>query len=165
MDNNEIDWLKVQNFLNELDMTPEECSTKVTQEDLNNGVRESSGAIYSADGSRLLKGPDILMAYAIKAGTKIIADKAFYQYSNLISITIPDSVTHIGVSAFQNCQSLEYVHLSKNLTHICEKAFYGCIFLHSIDLPQSLSQIGESAFYGCRTLISFSLPKGITHIK
>lgn len=36
--------------------------------------------------------------------------KAFYQYDNLISVTIPDSVTKIGYSAFKYCSKLTDVY-------------------------------------------------------
>ncbi len=44
--------------------------------------------------------------YQIKDGTKVIADKAFYNCSELTAVTIPDSVTSIGNYAFYNCYSL-----------------------------------------------------------
>ncbi|MBQ2235245.1 MAG: protein kinase family protein, partial [Muribaculaceae bacterium] len=47
----------------------EELSTKVTKEDLKNGVKDEYGAIYSADGSRLLKADNLgLKHYRIREG-------------------------------------------------------------------------------------------------
>ena len=39
----------------------------------------------------------------IKEGTKGIADECFQGYSNLTSVTIPNSVTSIGTNAFYDC--------------------------------------------------------------
>ena len=51
----------------------------------------------------------ILGTYYIKKGTRIIATLAFEDCSSLKSITIPNSVTHFGSSAFTICSSLESV--------------------------------------------------------
>ena len=47
---------------------------------------------------------------SIKNGTKIIADNTFRWCSNLTSITIPNSVTSIGMYAFEDCSSLKNVY-------------------------------------------------------
>ena len=66
--------------------------------------------------------------YAIKEGTKTVADNAFYKCSSLTSVTIPDGVTNIG-----------------------NQAFYYCTNLASITIPDSIVEIG-SAFYDCKNL-------------
>ncbi|MCD7728862.1 MAG: leucine-rich repeat domain-containing protein [Clostridia bacterium] len=50
--------------------------------------------------------------YKIKDATTTIANYAFSSGYSLTSVTIPDSVTAIGTSAFQNCTSLESVYYS-----------------------------------------------------
>lgn len=45
-------------------------------------------------------------AYAIKENTRLIADYAFFAYLSPTSITIPNSVTSIGASAFDGCSAL-----------------------------------------------------------
>ncbi len=44
--------------------------------------------------------------YTVKAGTKAIFDSAFTGCRDLTSITIPDSVTSIGINAFMGCGNL-----------------------------------------------------------
>lgn len=49
--------------------------------------------------------------FAVKSGTKVIADYALYACSNLTSITVPKSVTNIGDSAFQACSGMRSITL------------------------------------------------------
>lgn len=76
-----------------------------------------------------------------------ISDGAFY--NGLIEdISIPDSTTFIGASAFANCINLKQVSLSasSNLESIGANAFHKCESLESISLPKKLTNIGNNAF-------------------
>lgn len=53
----------------------------------------------------------------------------------LTSISIPDSVTEIGDSAFSNCSGLTNVTIPDSVTSIGYSAFEGCSGLTSITLP------------------------------
>lgn len=64
--------------------------------------------------------------YAIKAGTKVVADYAFEDCTALASITIPNSVISIGWSAFYGCTSLTNITIPDSVTDIKESAFIGC---------------------------------------
>ena len=85
----------------------------------------------------------------------VIVENAFINCANLKRITIPDSVTSIGNSAFSGCRSLASVVFGENsqLTSIGNCAFIGCGGLTSITIPDSVTSIGSGAFYGCYTLI------------
>ena len=89
-----------------------------------------------------------------------IADSAFKGKNNIVSITIPNSVTSIGPSAFDQCASLISVTFSKNsqLTTIGSNAFRHCTSLTSIVIPDSVTSFGESVFYGCSYLKSLTVP-------
>ena len=79
----------------------ENLSTKATQEDLANGIKDEYGVIYSKDDKRLLESTNIdLEAYKIKEGCKVICDNAFSEHETLWAIKVPNSVTEIGESAF-----------------------------------------------------------------
>ncbi|MBQ7354438.1 MAG: leucine-rich repeat protein [Clostridia bacterium] len=83
-----------------------------------------------------------------------IGYQAFYQYTNLESVVIPDSVTVIGESAFEGCTNLTRVKLPDNYLMIDYAAFYDCSSLQKIVIPYNAYWIGRYAFGGCTSLKS-----------
>ena len=63
-------------------LTDRGLTTKVTEEDIPNMVKDELGAFYSPDGKRLLRGVDSA-SFCIKPGTVVICDKAFQLCSSL----------------------------------------------------------------------------------
>ncbi len=86
------------------------------------------------------------------------------QFSNLVSIVLPDSITTIGDRVFYQCTSLRRIDLPKNLTKIGESAFDGCTKIRSVVLPETLDSIGDKAFYYCDSLKNVVIPKNIKSI-
>ena len=82
----------------------------------------------------------------------------------LTSITIPNSVTSIGRSAFLGCSSLTSITIPNSVTSIGESAFHSCSGLTSITIPNSVTSIGRSAFNGCTSLTSVTIPNSVTSI-
>ena len=96
-------------------------------------------------------------------GLTIIGEFYFASCSNLISITIPNSVTSIGFRAFEHCISLTSVTIPNSVTSIGGSAFVDCFNLTSINIPNSVTTIGNSTFANC-DLTSITIPNSVTSI-
>lgn len=81
-----------------------------------------------------------------------------------VSYTVPDSVTEIGKSAFNNCIYLETVSLPETVSVIGDSAFYHCIALKTMVLPANLTKIGKYAFAGCGALTEIRIPASVEKI-
>jgi hypothetical protein len=117
---------------------------------------------------------------------KEIGRYCFYDCVNISHISLPDTITKIGPSAFER-SGIEKIILPKKLRSLGSKAFYNCFkldfvyfnnqFLEIIQnntfenakmseiiLPKYCRYIGISAFSGCRNLRRVDLSTEITHI-
>ena len=103
-------------------------------------------------------------SFTIDAGTLQICGDAFSGCSGLTSVTIPNSVTLIGVGAFERCTGLTSVTIPNSVTLIGVGAFSGCTGLTSVTIPNSVTSIGNSAFSGCSGLTSVTIPDSVTSI-
>ncbi|WP_461257089.1 SUMF1/EgtB/PvdO family nonheme iron enzyme [Treponema sp. R80B11-R83G3] len=68
-----------------------------------------------------------------------------FDSKNIISVTVPDSVTSIGKYAFKDCDNLSSVTIGNSVTKIGEEAFEGCK-LTSVTIGNSVTQFGKDAF-------------------
>ena len=93
-----------------------------------------------------------------------IGDRAFYECSELTSVTIPDGVKSIGEYAFYRCGTLTSVILPGSVTSIGNSAFAYCSKLESVTIPDGVTSIGSYAFQSCRGLTSVILPGSVTSI-
>lgn len=86
--------------------------------------------------------------------TTKIDSYAFYKYTNLKTIVLPDTLLEIGEYAFYGCTSLSNVTLPEGLISIGERAFANCYNLIGIFLPVSLESLGTYTFYAFPTTVS-----------
>ena len=173
--------------------------TEVTEEDKKDAWTDEFGVEYSKDGKKLLESTDHgLTNYTIRQGTRSICNGAFagdlFHRPSLQSITIPDSVTSIGVSAFAFCSSLQSVTIPESVTIIKGNPFGDCparVINHSnhfticegnlytsdrrklisylskgenFIIPDSVTSIGDRAFSECSSLQSVTIPDSVTSI-
>ena len=101
------------------------------------------GVLYV--GRYLILAKDTLSgSYSIVAGTKCIADHAFW-CTSLLGVSIPYSVTSIGEDAFTGCK-IESISIPSSVTAIGIRAFFKCRNLKTISIPDTVTQIGMMAF-------------------
>ncbi len=93
-----------------------------------------------------------------------IENYGFYQFENVTSITIPNSVTSIGHYAFSGCSSLTRITIPNKVKSIELNTFKDCTSLTSITIPNSVTSIGVSAFFNCSSLTSITIPNSVTSI-
>ncbi len=104
-----------------------------------------------------------------------IKDFAFNRCETLVTVTIPNSVTNIGSSAFIHCTNLNEITVSTDNYAYFDKG--GVLFnkdqttlvcypagrLGPYTIPNSVANIGFGAFVGCR-LTSVTIPDSVTSI-
>lgn len=121
-----------------------------------------------------IKSPSYILTHEgdLINGVKLIVDDsvtgigeyAFYQCTNLTSVTIGSGVTNIDDAAFQSCSSLTNIIITDSITSIGIRAFDGCTSLTSITIPDSVTSIGHYAFRRCTNMSSVTIGNGVTLI-
>lgn len=113
-----------------------------------------------------------------------VGDNAFQQ-SYVRSVTLPESVTKIGVYAFQSATNLQSTNIPSGVTYIEDKTFAGCNSLPVINgiryadtyllattdktqsnytISEGTKWIAEEAFKDCSAATSITLPSSILSI-
>ncbi len=91
------------------------------------------------------------------SGDIVIPEKVTYN-------GIEYSVTSIGESAFDGCNSLTSITIPNSVTSIGYRAFCYCTGLTSITIPNSVTSIGIFTFSNCTGLTSITIPNSVTSI-
>ena len=99
------------------------------------------------------------------ANVKTIGNFAFGNCSYLTSIDFSDSLISIGENAFASCRLLgEKLVFPDSLETISASAFSYCASLSSLEFGSGLSKIGKNAFTDCTGLVSLNLPDGLVTV-
>ena len=126
-----------------------DCSDKLNIEVSlkNNNYSSIDGVLFNKDQTEIIKyaKDGIQPDYIIPSSVIRIGDYAFQGCDNLISVTIPNSVTSIGSLAF-NCFGLSSIIIPDSVTEIANRAFSSCTSLTSIIVSDSVKSIGRYAF-------------------
>ena len=120
-----------------------------------------------------------------------IDGSAFFNCSDLTTITIPSSIKTIGLNAFKyctalttinfnatncvsmgdsnnsvfsGCTSLTTLNIGDEVTNIPSYAFAGCTGLTSVTIPNGVTQIGSYVFSGCTSLTTLNIGDNVTNI-
>ena len=102
-------------------------------------------------------GYDRLQSVIIPEGVTAIDHGAFYECTNLKTVSLPKSLSVIEGYAFDSCSSLTSIIIPEGISKISYRSFYDCTDLFEVILPASAHSIETSAFYNCSSLSSINL--------
>lgn len=140
------------------------CPIETITVDENNSVydsRNNCNAIIETATNTLVSG---CINTIIPADIEVIGRQAFY-YCNLTSINLPNTLTTIGIQAFQYCRSLTSISIPANVTEIGANAFLNCSGLTgNVTIPSGVTVLPNQIFSGCTSITSVTLPEGLLSI-
>jgi hypothetical protein len=87
-----------------------------------------------------------------------IANNAFFNNTDITSVTLGENIVSIGQSAFSDCTSLASVTFNEKLEKIEFGAFFKCTSLKTVSFPESIKLIGSNSFFMCSSLNSIKIP-------
>lgn len=99
----------------------------------------------------------------IQDGVTNIGNYMLYDFTNLESVSMPNSVISIGDSAFYECP-FENIIIPDGVTYIGASAFNSCTALSSVIIPDSVQSVGGRVFEGCSSLVDVTIGKGLTEL-
>lgn len=82
-----------------------------------------------------------------------IADSAFKNNTDIVSVTFPDDIYYVANGAFAGCTSLERVE-NYSYGRYPERVFENCTSLTTLSLGENVIAINDYAFAGCTALES-----------
>ena len=111
----------------------------------------------------------------VEEGVLSIGDYAFSEHERLLDVTLPKSVSKLGLNSFRGCISIERQFLPDSVNEIEEDAFAFCTSLKEINIPSGVGSIEKWLFGYCTSLerIEYdgtveewrALPKGLNWFK
>lgn len=120
---------------------------------------ETYKAVNASGYSRYV--PKSLETIVITGGNRI-PNYAFYGFSGVKEIVIPDSVSSFGNSSFKGCAALEENVMTEKVATIGERAFENCTGMKDIYIGANVKSIGNYAFAGCKALTEVTIPSTVS---
>ncbi|MBO4738459.1 MAG: leucine-rich repeat domain-containing protein, partial [Bacteroidales bacterium] len=105
-----------------------------------------------------------LTSVTIPNSVTSIGSSAFYNCSGLTSVTISNSIISIGNGAFSNCSRLAQVNFNAENCYTSGKIFSGCSNLSTLCIGNKVRYIPDSTFYNCSGLRSVTFYGAQTRI-
>jgi len=100
----------------------------------------------------------------VPQGIIAIEDAAFYGDRRMTTVTVPETVTHLGEGAFGRCGDLEAVQLPGSIKTIGPSAFMGCGELREVCIPEGITRLESETFASCTKLERVQLPESLQTI-
>ncbi len=124
----------------------------ITDAAYSNIIKQNDYIFYNDNETYYLMGytgeeTDLVLPDTINGHSYAIYQFAFYDCSNLTSVTIGNGVTEIGNGAFRNCSKLTSITIPDSVTEIGGYAFEDCSNLTSVTIGNGVTSIGSGAFY------------------
>ncbi|MGN0179062.1 MAG: leucine-rich repeat protein, partial [Monoglobaceae bacterium] len=166
------------------------CGSNVSWRlDKSTGLLEVSGVGNMCDNTNWGGHKDLIKSVKIENGVTSIGKEAFKGCTNMVSVSIPDSVIKVGTMAFYNTgyyhnssnwiESVLYIdnhlieakksivgeYIVRNGT-ICvaDYAFNSCSEITYVIMPDGVKSVGECSFSNCQSLTKIILPDSVTHV-
>ncbi len=93
----------------------------------------------------------------------LLPTNTFYDCSSLASVVLPDTITEIGLSAFNKC-GLRSLVLPSGVRSIGRSAFSSCERLETLVLLEGLESLGDVSIIYCPNLQRVVIPASVTYI-
>ena len=100
----------------------------------------------------------------VEKGITYVGTRAFYDCSEMTSVSLPTTLETMGADVFMYCTGLTSVTIPDGVTFISGDFFLGCTSLKSVTLPDSLWKTGGCTFKDCASLTSVRLPANLRYI-
>ena len=144
------------------------CGKNATYVLDTNGVYtiDGKGALFNGRGSIHGDDPSIYLKVkkiVIHNGITDTGNSRFDEFTNLTSVSLPNTLITIGPGTFSRCTSLKTIFIPNSVKTIDVGAFSSS-GLTSVNIPQSVTKIDAGAFSGCTALSSLSIPDSVTYI-
>jgi len=155
-----------------------ESLTSITVAADNNAYATENGVLYNKTKTELVAYPaGKAGSFVIPNGVTSIEHYAFGG-SNLVGVTIPDSIVSIGEHIFWDCNNLITINVTAgNSAYTAENgvlynkskteliAYPEGKTNSSFIIPNSVTQIGDYSFWSCRSLVSIIIPNSVISIE
>lgn len=137
---------------------------------MTNNINANTVNIYSSNTDFDIRAGELIKYNGASAETiipnnvTIIGRSAFENCIGLKSVIIPNSVRIIKERAFQNCTNLESIDIPDSVTSIEQYAFFGCSALNKVRLSENITGLYDNCFFKCINLTNIFIPEGVVEL-
>ena len=131
---------------------------------LNPRFKAVNGILYTKDMTMLYAYPPGATAttFEIPSTVTSLYDYCFGFNHHLERVTIPETVTWMGMNIFRDCTKIDSIYVPDGVTHMGVTVFGDCYSLTNVHLPASLDTIYSSTFMNCSSLTEVTVPRNVS---